>query len=290
MFKGVHVALVTPFRDGKVDHEKLGELVEYQIATGTTGIVPCGTTGESATLTHDEHEAVIKTVVEKVGGRCKVIAGTGSNSTDEAIALTKFAKDVGADGALVITPYYNKPTQRGLYRHFTAVAEAAPGLPIVLYNVPGRTGVDLLPDTVRELAELDSIVAIKEATGSLDRTSDILLATEKIDVMSGDDALTLPLMSVGAIGVISVIANIDPTEMLGMVKSFQAGDVEQARRHHRAIYPVAKAMFVETNPIPVKTAVRMQGRINGEMRLPMCPMEEANEKKLEAILREAGLL
>lgn len=290
MFEGVHVALVTPFSNGKVDVEKIGELVEFQIAKGTNGIVPCGTTGESATLNHEEHKTVIRTVTEKVAGRAKVIAGTGSNSTSEAVAFTRYAKEVGCDGALVITPYYNKPPQHGLYQHFTKVAESAPDLPIVLYNVPGRTGVDMLPDTVQQLAELDSIVAIKEATGSLDRTSDILMRTDKITVVSGDDALTLPLMSVGAKGVISVLANLDPTPLLGVVKAHNAGDVAEAIACHRRLYPIAKAMFIDNNPMAVKTGMMMQGRINGEMRQPLCAMTDEGAAQLKKVLTEAGLL
>ncbi|MFQ5964581.1 MAG: 4-hydroxy-tetrahydrodipicolinate synthase [Candidatus Scalinduaceae bacterium] len=287
MFTGSIVALVTPFKDELVDYDKLAELIEYHIENGTDGIVPCGTTGESPTLTHNEHEKIITSVVEKANGRVPVIAGTGSNNTSEALSLTKFAKKAGADGALMITPYYNKPTQEGLYKHYKTVAEEV-DIPIIIYNVPSRTGVSISPETVAKLYEIKNIVAIKEASGNIDQTSQILKLCE-ITVLSGDDSLALPIMSVGGKGVISVVANILPREISEMVSKYINGMVEDSQRLHRKLFPICKAMFIETNPIPVKTAMRLLGRLNGEMRLPLCAMSDEHENQLLQTLNEYGL-
>src|SRR5512133_1418115 len=257
MFKGSIVAIVTPFKNGVVDEEKLRELVEFQIANGTDGIVPCGTTGESSTLDYEEHDRVIEIVIHQVNKRVPVIAGTGSNSTREAIEITAHAKKLGADGALLVTPYYNKPSQDGLYHHYKAVAEAV-ALPQILYNVPGRTGVNLLPETVARLAEISNIVAIKEATGSLQQASEVLdLCGDKIDVFSGDDFITFPMMACGAKGVISVLANIMPRTVADLVDAFFAGDMEKARQLHLQTLKIGSAMFIESNPVPVKTALEL---------------------------------
>ena len=282
MFTGSFVALVTPFRGGKVDVEKLEELVDYHVEAGTSGLVPCGTTGESATLSHEEHELVISTVVRKADGRIPVIAGTGSNSTSEAIRLTRHAKEAGADGALLITPYYNRPTQKGLVAHFEAVSRAV-DIPLVLYNVPSRTGVNMLPPTVIECASLPNVVGIKEASGSIDQTVEILSACE-LTVLSGDDSLTLPLMSVGAKGVISVAANVVPKPMVDLVDLAAAGDFAGAREVHFRLYPLFKALFVETNPIPVNAAMALQGMIGPELRLPLVPASDATREALEKVL------
>ena len=290
MFQGSIVATVTPFKNGAVDEEKLRELVEYQIENGTDGIVPCGTTGESSTLSYEEHDRVIQIVIEQVNKRVPVIAGTGSNSTHEAIEITKHAKEMGADGALLVTPYYNKPSQEGLYLHYKAVADAV-ALPQVLYNVPGRTGVNLLPETVARLSAHANIVAIKEATGSLQQASEVLaLCGENITVLSGDDFITLPMMACGAKGVISVTANIMPKEVAALVDAYNAGDYEEARRLHLYLLKISNAMFIETNPVPVKTGVALQGRCRDEVRLPLAPLAEANRNKLTAIMKEYGLI
>jgi len=290
MFKGSIVAIVTPFKNGAVDEEKLRELVEFQIVNGTDGIVPCGTTGESSTLDYEEHDRVIEIVVQQVNKRVPVIAGTGSNATSEAIEMTAHAKKLGADGALLVTPYYNKPSQEGLYRHYMAVADAV-ALPQILYNVPGRTGVNLLPETVARLAEHRNIVAIKEATGSLQQGSEVLaLCGDKIDVLSGDDFITFPLMACGAKGVISVLANVMPKEVAALVDAFFAGRMEEARQWHLKLLKVSNAMFIETNPVPVKTAVALMGKASDEVRLPLAPMSEANKAKLAAIMKEYKLI
>jgi len=288
MFSGCLVALITPFKEGEVDYAKLRELVDWHVEQGTDGLVPCGTTGESPTLSFEEHEKVIVTVVEQVGGRIPVVAGTGSNNTAEALRLTRFAKEAGADGALMITPYYNKPTQEGMYRHFQAVAEEV-DIPLVLYNVPGRTGVNLAPETVARLAEAPNIVAVKEASGSLDQASAIASLCD-ITILSGDDSLTLPLLSVGCAGVISVVGNIVPRDMKAMIEAFQGGHLERARRLHLKLFPLCRAMFLETNPIPVNTAMKMLGRTTGEVRLPLCEMAEANRAALRRVLTDYGLL
>lgn len=290
MFKGSIVAIVTPFRNGAVDEEKLRELVEFQIAGGTDAIVPCGTTGEASTLDNDEHLAVIRIVIEQVKKRVPVIAGTGSNATTEAIELSQKAKDAGADGVLLVTPYYNKPTQEGLYRHYTAIADAV-AIPQILYNVPGRTGINMLPETVARLAAHKNIVAIKEATGSLQQASEILaLCGDTIAVFSGDDFITFPMMACGAKGVISVLANIMPKAVGDLTDAFYAGDLEKARQIHLDTLKIGTAMFIESNPIPVKTALGLMGKCSDEVRLPLCPMSEVNKAKLEGIMKEYGLI
>jgi len=290
MFSGSIVAIVTPFRNGKVDERAFGDLIEWQLANGTNGIVPCGTTGESATLTNGEHHRVIRLSVEVVKGRVPVIAGTGSNSTDEAISLTRHAKEAGADGALLITPYYNKPTQEGLYRHYKAVAEAV-DMPLVLYNIPGRTGVNMLPTTVARLAVMKNIVGIKEGSGSVQQASEIAQTCgDRLTVLSGDDPLTLPMMAVGAKGVITVTANVMPKEMAQLVASFQAGRIDEARRIHFALSALFAALFYETNPIPVKEALGMMGKIDPELRLPLCAMSADNRTQLTRVLKEMRLV
>jgi 4-hydroxy-tetrahydrodipicolinate synthase len=290
IFEGSIVALVTPFRDGRVDEAKIRELVEFHVRNGTDGIVPCGTTGESPTLSHAEHKRVVEVAIEAVAGRVSVVAGTGSNSTAEAIDLTQHAKKVGADAVLMVCPYYNKPTQTGLIAHYKAVTEAV-DIPIILYNIPGRTGVNMLPETVATLAELPNIVGIKEASGSLEQMTEVIsLCGDRITVVSGDDTLTLPLMAVGGRGVISVIANILPKETAEMTRAALNGDWKRAKEIHLRLFPLCKAMFYETNPIPVKTAMQLLGRLNGELRLPLCPMSPANRGKLEKAMRAYGLL
>ena len=290
MFQGSIVAIVTPFNNGAVDEEKLRELVEFQIENGTDAIVPCGTTGESSTLDYVEHDRVIKIVIEQVNKRVPVIAGTGSNSTREAIEITQHAKDLGADGALLVTPYYNKPSQEGLYLHYKAVADAV-ALPQVLYNVPGRTAVNLLPETVARLAQHPNIVAIKEATGSLQQASEVLdLCGDNITVLSGDDFITLPMMACGAKGVISVTANIMPKQVAALVDAFNAGDMTEAKRLHLYLLKISNAMFIETNPVPVKTGVALMGKCRDEVRLPLAPLAAANRAKLSAIMKEYGLI
>ncbi len=290
MFEGIYVAIPTPFKNGKVDTEALKNHIEFLIENGVDGIVPCGTTGESATLSYEEHEEVIALTIEQAKGRVKVIAGTGSNSTAEAIRLTKFAEEVKADGALLITPYYNKPNQEGLYLHFKAVAEAV-SIPIVLYNVPGRTGVNMLPETVARLSEIDNIVAIKEATGSTNVATEIInLCGDKMEVLSGDDLTFFPLLSVGAKGIISVTANVVPDKMAEMYRAFTSGDFQRAARIHRELYPLSKVLFIDTNPIPVKTALAMMGRMEKEFRLPLCPTTPEKEAVIEKTLKEFGVL
>ena len=286
-FHGSLVALVTPFKNGKVDEKKLAGLVRRHIQAGTDGIVPVGTTGESPTLSFKEHERVIEIVVDAAHHEVPVIAGTGANNTDEAIYLTKFAKKAGADGALSVTPYYNKPTQEGLYRHYKTIAEKV-DIPIVLYNVPGRTGVSLSPETVARLSEIKNIVAIKEATGNMDQTSHILSLCD-ITVLSGDDSLTLPLLSIGAKGVISVIANILPEAVAQMMDAYFKGDHVRAEELHYEMFPLCRALFIETNPIPVKRAMKLLGFCSDELRLPLCEMREANEKILIKAMKDYGL-
>ncbi len=288
MFQGSFVAIVTPFKDGEVDFAKLDELVEWHIASGTHGIVPCGTTGESPTLSHEEHVKVVEHVVKTVNKRVPVIAGTGSNSTREAIWLTKHAKECGADAALIITPYYNKPTQRGLVEHYTAITREA-DIPIVMYNVPGRTGVKMAPETVAELSRIPTIVAIKEACGSIAQVCEILSRCD-ITVLSGDDSLTYPMMAVGAGGVISVAANVIPKEMAAMVDAANGGDVETAKALHYKYWRLFRDLFIETNPVPVKAAMAMMGRLDPEVRLPLCPMSETSTAKLRATLEACGVL
>jgi len=290
MFKGSIVAIVTPFKGGKVDEEAYRELIEFQIENGTSAIVPCGTTGESATLNMEEHNRVIDIAVEAVNKRVPVIAGTGANSTSEAIELTGHAKKVGADATLQVCPYYNKPTQEGLYRHFKAIAEAVP-LPQVLYNIPGRTGINMVPETVARLAELPDVVAIKEASGNLGQMAEIVsLAGDKITLLSGDDNLTLPVLGIGGKGVVSVVANIVPKDNADMVTAWEEGNVNGARELFYKLLPLCKAMFYETNPIPVKTSLALMGKIDGELRLPLAPMALANEEKLKKALKDFGLI
>ena len=290
MFKGSIVAIVTPFNNGAVDEEKLRQLVEFQIENGTDAIVPCGTTGESSTLSYEEHDRVIEIVIQQVNKRVPVIAGTGSNSTAEAIEMSQHAKQMGADGCLLVTPYYNKPTQEGLYLHYTAIANAV-ALPQILYNVPGRTGVNMLPETVARLAAHKNIVAIKEATGSLQQASEIMaLAGDQIDVLSGDDFITFPMMACGAKGVISVLANIMPKAVGDLTDAFFAGDLDKARKLHLDTLKISNAMFIESNPIPVKTALGLMGKCSDEVRLPLCAMAEGNKAKLAAIMKEYKLI
>ena len=287
MFTGCIVAVVTPIRNGDVDYDGLKDLVEFHVAQGTDGIAPVGTTGECPTLTHDEHRRVIATVVETAAGRIKVVAGTGSNSTAEALSLTRFAMEAGADGALMVGPYYNKPTQEGHYRHFHKVAEEV-GLPIVLYNIPGRTGINIEPETIARLAAHPMIVAVKEASGKMDQASAILSLCD-ITILSGDDSLTLPLMSLGGQGVVSVVANLVPGDVKAMIAAFNAGRVADATAMHRKMFPLVKALFIETNPGPVKTAMQMLGRGTGELRLPLCEMSDAHAATLRQALVDYGL-
>ncbi|GBE36690.1 4-hydroxy-tetrahydrodipicolinate synthase [bacterium BMS3Bbin07] len=290
MLKGSIVALVTPFSDGGVDEKALSELIEWHISEGTNGIVPCGTTGESATLTYEEHYRVIKSTIEAVNKRVPVIAGTGANSTEETITMTQEARKLGADAALLVAPYYNKPTQEGLYRHYRAVAEAV-DLPLVLYNVPGRTAVNILPQTVERLAEIENIAAIKEASGDMKQVSEVMRRCgDRITVLSGDDFTTFPLLALGGRGVISVTANVMPGMVSRMCASYEKGLYDDARKLHFKLEPLNAAMFLETNPIPVKTALSMMGRIAGELRLPLCEISEANKKSLRETLLSYGLI
>ncbi len=284
IFKGSMVALVTPFKDDQtVDHDCIRELVEWQIASGTAAIVPCGTTGESPTLSHEEHDAVIQTVVQAVNKRVPVLAGCGSNATTESLRLVRHAQDVGADGALVITPYYNKPTQAGLIAHYETIA-AGTTLPIFIYNVPGRTGVNIAPETVASLAKISNIVGIKEASGSTDQASAILTSCT-IDLVSGDDSMTLPLMAIGGCGVISVVANIVPRKTAALVHAVQKGDLATAEQLHYQLFNLCRMMFIDTNPIPVKAALAMMGKIREIYRLPMVPMNIENRVKLAEALK-----
>lgn len=290
MFTGSMVALITPFSNGEVDYKTLEELVEFQLTNGTDAIVPCGTTGESPTLSHEEHKKVIEFVVDTVGGKVPVIAGTGSNSTAEAIELTQHAKKIGADGSLQVCPYYNKPTQEGMFRHFTAVADEA-DLPIILYNIPGRCGGQgLMAETIIKLAENENVVAIKEATGSLDIASEIACSCD-LTILSGDDSLTLPLASVGGKGVISVVANIVPADVKAMTDLILEGDLISARKWHRKLFQLAKSLLsMSTNPIPIKAAMDMLGMASSEMRLPMVELKESKSDELRKILADYGLM
>ncbi|RJR19425.1 MAG: 4-hydroxy-tetrahydrodipicolinate synthase [Nitrospiraceae bacterium] len=289
MIKGSIVAIVTPFKDGKLDEKALSELIEWHIAEGTNAIVPCGTTGESATLDYEEHYRVIEVTIKVVNGRVPVIAGTGANATDETIMITRKAKELGADAVLLVSPYYNKPTQEGLYRHHKAVAEAV-DIPQVLYNVPGRTAVNMLPETVARLAEINNIVAIKEATGNMAQVSEVLrLCGDKITVISGDDFTTFSLMLLGGKGAISVSANVAPRDASDMCRALLEGRIDDARKLHFKLEPLNKGMFIETNPISVKTALSLMGKIQEEMRLPLCPMSSGNREKLKTILANYGI-
>ncbi len=290
-FQGSIVAMVTPFRNGKIDEPKVKELVELHVKNGTDAIVPCGTTGESPTLSHDEHHHMVELTIAAAAGRIPIIAGTGSNSTAEAIGLTKHAEKAGAQGALVVNPYYNKPTQDGLYQHFRAVAEST-SLPILVYNIQGRTGVNIETPTMERLVrDCKNIVGVKEASGSLDQMSQVILACgPDFAVISGDDNITLPLLAIGGKGVISVIANIVPRETSEMVHAALDGDWKRARELHYKLFPLARAAFLETNPIPIKEAMAMAGMLEPEFRLPMCRMSDANRQKLRAILSTYGLV
>jgi 4-hydroxy-tetrahydrodipicolinate synthase len=290
MFKGSIVAIVTPFKNDKLDEKALSDLIEWHIAEGTNAIVPCGTTGESATLNYDEHYRVIELTIQVVNKRVPVIAGTGANSTSETIMMTGKAKKLGADGALLVVPYYNKPTQEGLYRHYKAIAEEV-DIPIVLYNVPGRTALNMLPQTVARLAEIKNIVAIKEATGDMAQASEILrLCSNKLAVLSGDDFTTFSLMALGGKGTISVSANVAPKDVSEMCRALEEGNFDKARKLHFKLEPLNKSMFIETNPISVKTALSLMGKIQEEIRLPMCPMSSDNKDKLKNIIKNYGLI
>jgi 4-hydroxy-tetrahydrodipicolinate synthase len=288
-FAGLSVAIVTPFRSGQLDVKLLREQIDFQIAAGTHCLCPTGTTGESPTLSHDEHERVISEVVQAARGRIKVMAGTGSNSTAEALRLTRWAAKEGADAALMVAPYYNKPTQEGFFLHYKAVAEQV-GIPICVYNIPGRTGKNIEPETIARMAELPNIALVKEATGSLDQASQILCSTD-LTVLSGDDSLTLPLMAVGGEGVISVVGNIVPRDMLALVSTYLKGDVKSAMQWHHKLFPLCRDMLgLATNPIPIKAAMKLLSRDTGELRLPMTPLDSASEAKLRKTLTNYGLL
>jgi len=290
MFKGSMVALVTPFKNGKIDEKALKELVEFHIKNGTAALVPCGTTGESATLSYDEHDKVIEQTVQFAKGRIPVIAGTGSNSTEEAIALTRHAKKTGADASLQVSPYYNRPTQKGLYLHFKAIAEAV-DITIILYNIASRTGVNIEPETFVKLAEIKNIIGVKEASGSLEQMARIRkLCPKNFLLISGDDALTLPVMSIGGVGVISVVGNIIPRDVADMCKAFETGNVKKAEELHYKMLPLVKAIFIETNPIPVKTAMGLMKMCEPDLRLPMCEMLPENKDKLIKVLKEYKLI
>ena len=290
MFRGAIVAIVTPFKDGKVDENALRELIEFQIESGTDGIVPCGTTGEIATLSHEEHDRVIEITVVAVRKRVPVIAGTGSNNTAEAIRLTRHAYEAGVDGTLLVTPYYNKPTQEGLFQHYKAVAEAV-SVPIVLYNVPDRTGINLLPETDARLSKISNIAGIKEASGDLKQISKILeLCTDDFVVLSGDDFTVLPILAVGGSGVISVVSNIIPEDMAAMVDAFDEGSLDKAKEFHYRMRPIMDACFLEANPIPVKAALAIMGKIEYELRLPLCRMSDVAYGKLKKTMTDYGLI
>ena len=291
MFEGSFVALVTPFKDDEsLDETKLKELLEFQIEGGTDGIVPCGTTGESPALSDEEHNRVVDLTVQTVDGRLPVIAGTGSNSTTRTLHATEHAKAAGADGALIVTPYYNKPTQNGLYAHYMKIADSV-DIPIVIYNVPGRCGTDILSDTVARLAEHPNIVGLKEATGELKRASEVIsMCSDDFVVLSGDDVNTLPILSVGGKGVISVVANVAPAPIAEMCSAFKAGNIDVARKLHYETMPLAVDLFIETNPIPAKTALMLMGKLNGKMRLPLAPMTAANLEQLRRTLELTNLI
>ncbi|NQT06733.1 MAG: 4-hydroxy-tetrahydrodipicolinate synthase [Candidatus Omnitrophica bacterium] len=288
MFKGSFVALVTPFKNSKIDEDKFRELIERQIKNGTDGIVPCGCTGEAATLSHDEQKRLMDITVETVKRRVPVVTGAGSNNTSEAVSLTKYAKKAGCDGVLSITPYYNKPTPQGQYLHFEAVAKAA-DIPVMLYNVPSRTGISIKPETIAALNKIDNIVAIKEASGSIEQVNQIVALCD-ITVLSGDDAMTLPIMNAGGKGVVSVAANIIPKEMADLVKLLQEGKIDEAQKLHNRLEPFFKSLFIETNPIPVKAAMGIMRIMEPEWRLPLCPPTADTVKKLEGALKKQGLI
>ena len=291
MFEGSFVALVTPFKDDEsLDEAKLKELIEFQIDGGIHGIVPCGTTGESPSLSEEEHDRVIELTVETVNGRVPIIAGTGSNSTMRTLRATEHAKAAGADAALIVTPYYNKPNQQGLYAHYMKIADSV-DIPIIIYNVPPRCGTDILSDTVAQLAEHPNIVGLKEATGELKRSSELVsMCPDDFVVLSGDDINTLPILSVGGKGVISVVANVDPADIAETCNAFKAGNIELARKLHYKTMPLAVDLFIETNPIPAKTALMLMGKLNGKLRLPLAPLTPANQETLRQTLIDAGLV
>ncbi|MDP8260083.1 MAG: 4-hydroxy-tetrahydrodipicolinate synthase [Candidatus Gygaella obscura] len=291
MFKGSSVAIITPFKDDKIDEACLRKLVDFHIKNGTASILSCGTTGESATLSVEEHEQAIRITIEQADKKIPVIAGTGSNSTKEAIILTKDAAKLGANASLQVAPYYNKPTQKGLYEHFKAIADSV-DIPIILYNIPSRTGINIMPETIAKLdRDCKNIVAVKEASGSLDQMSKIRsLCSNDFELVSGDDALTLPVMGIGGVGVISVVANIVPKEVADMTSAFKNGQIDKAQEIHYRLLPLVKAMFIETNPIPVKTAMGLLNMCNFDLRLPMCAMLKENEAKLKEALKNYGLL
>jgi 4-hydroxy-tetrahydrodipicolinate synthase len=290
MFTGSMVALVTPFKEGKVDWQSLEALVDFHIQNGTNGIVPCGTTGESATLDHKEHHEVIERVIRAVNKRIPVIAGTGSNSTAEAVALTKGAENAGADGALMISPYYNRPTQEGIYQHYKKVASEV-GIPIIVYNIPGRTGSKIEPETLARLAEIKNVAGVKEATGSVDQAIDVVrLCGDNLAVYSGEDSLTFSLMALGGKGVISTVANIAPKEMSQLTDACLEGKWERGRDLQLKLVPLIRSVFLETNPIPIKTALALMGKCSRELRLPLTPMSEGNLKKLRQTMVEFALL
>lgn len=291
IFRGAFVAIVTPFTDGRVDEQALVDLIEFHIANGTHGIVPCGTTGESATMSHDEHHRVVELTVKTVNGRVPVLAGSGSNSTSEAIDLTRHARQAGADGALMVSPYYNKPSQEGLYQHYKAVAEAV-DIPIILYNVPSRTSSNILPATVARLAGVDNIVGIKEASGDLNQISEVIrLCPDDFAVMSGDDFTSMPTVMLGATGVISVTSNVAPKDMAQMMDAALAGDLATARNLHYKLFPLMQAMFYDTNPVPAKKSLELMGKIkSGTPRLPLCPMNDETLVRLKAALADYGLI
>jgi len=290
MYRGAMVAIVTPFKNDRIDEEALRELIEFQIANGTDAIVPCGTTGESATLSHEEHDRVIEITIDAVRKRVPVIAGTGSNNTAEALRLTKHAYEAGADGALIVCPYYNRPTQEGLYQHFKVIAESVP-IPIIPYNIASRTGVNLLPEMVARLARIKNIVGIKEASGSIKQMSDMInLCGKDFAVLSGDDIFTLPLMAIGGAGVISVVSNVAPADMAGLVDACFAGNMAKARELHYKMTSLIDALFIEVNPIPVKAALALMEKIDYEYRLPLCKMTDTNYGKLKKVMTDYGLI
>ena len=290
MFKGAITALVTPFKNGQVDEKALRNLIEFQIEGGVHGLVPCGTTGESPTLTHDEHDRVIEITIDQAQKRVPVIAGTGSNSTAEALRLTKHAYEAGADGALIACPYYNKPTQEGIYQHFELIARTV-SIPIIPYNIPGRTGINMSPELIARLSKISNIVGVKEASGSLKQMNDVIdLCDPDFDVLSGDDGLTLPLMSIGGKGIISVVSNIVPRDMTDLVNAAEAGNMAKARELHKKMSALFDVLFIEVNPTPVKAALSMMGKIDYEYRLPLCKMAQANYEKLQSVMKNYGLI
>ena len=290
MFDGVFTALVTPFRDGSVDERALTELVELQIAAGVDGVVPCGSTGEAATLSHAEHSRVVEVAVAAARGRVQVLAGTGSNSTAEAVQLTHHAKEAGADGALLISPYYNRPTQDGIVAHYAEIARQT-AFPLVVYNIPGRTGSNVLPGTIARLAEIDQVVGVKESCGDLNQIAHVIASVPgSFRVLAGDDWATLPMLALGGSGVISTASNVAPGEVVDLVRAFRAGDLERARAVHYRMMPLVDALFCETNPIPVKAALAMRGLIHEELRLPLVPITNGNRERLQAVMKDLGLL